>query len=134
MSKGEKFSELRKKAEDILKLFNHVDTVANNTDLAKLLHELDTYRIELELQNEELQLTNAELNSLQDELEEEISVHFRHYDIAPVGYVTIDVYKNIVYEITMVIFTDVFFHLLNRFAGVQNLLQIMDRICNSYFH
>uniref|UniRef100_UPI00356894B6 diguanylate cyclase domain-containing protein n=1 Tax=Neptunomonas sp. TaxID=1971898 RepID=UPI00356894B6 len=95
MSTSDKFSELRKKAEDILKLFNHVDTVANNTDLAKLLHELDTYRIELELQNEELQLTNAELNSLQDELEEEISVHFRHYDIAPVGYVTIDVYKNI---------------------------------------
>ena len=91
MSTSDKFSELRKKAEEILKLTDHVDGVINNSELAKLLQELDTYRIELELQNEELHLTNTELNSLQDELEEEISVHFRHYDIAPVGYATIDI-------------------------------------------
>lgn len=90
MSTGDKSSQLRKKAEDILKMTDHRDVVDNNIDLARLLHELDTYRIELELQNEELHSANTELNNLHDKLKEEISVHFKHYDIAPVGYITID--------------------------------------------
>ena len=95
MSTGDKFSLLRKKAEDILMMADHPDVIDNNVDLVRLLHELDTYRIELELQNEELHSANAELNSLHDMLKEEISVHFRHYDIAPVGYITVDMNNNI---------------------------------------
>ncbi|WP_198064183.1 diguanylate cyclase domain-containing protein [Neptunomonas qingdaonensis] len=90
MSKGEKFSELRKKTEDILKVTDHSAVIENNIDIVRILDDINTYRMELERKNEELQLANAELSILQEMLKEEISVHFRHYDIAPVGYVTLD--------------------------------------------
>lgn len=90
MNPGDKFSQLRKRAEDILKMTSNSAVVDNTIDLFRLLHELDTYRIELELQNEDLHIANTELNTLHDKLKEEISVHFRHFDIAPVGYITLD--------------------------------------------
>ncbi|SIS44498.1 bifunctional diguanylate cyclase/phosphodiesterase [Neptunomonas antarctica] len=90
MKIGDKFFDLRKRAEDILKMISEPTNVQKDSDLFRLLHELDTYRIELELQNEELHTANTELHILQDTLKEEIAIHFRHYDIAPVGYVTLD--------------------------------------------
>lgn len=96
MTTSEKYSLLRKRAEDILKTTAHHDVTDKNIDLVRLLHELDTYRIELELQNEELHSANTELMSLQEKLKKEISLHFRHYDIAPVGYVTLDMSYRIV--------------------------------------
>lgn len=90
MKTSDKFSQLRKRAEAILKLKSNVGSNDNNLDLIRLLHELDTYRIELELQNEDLHTANTELNDFQERLKEEISVHFRHFDIAPVGYLTLD--------------------------------------------
>lgn len=96
MHTDSKFSELRQKAEKILTTNTHPEEINNNINLVKLLHELDTYRIELELQNEELQSANTELNTLHDMLKKEISIHFRHYDIAPVGYITLDINNNII--------------------------------------
>jgi diguanylate cyclase (GGDEF)-like protein/PAS domain S-box-containing protein len=92
---GDKFSQLRNRAEAILKIKGQSDIAENNLDLVRLLHELDTYRIELELQNEELHSANTELINLQEILRKEIAVHFRHYDIAPVGYVTLDINNRI---------------------------------------
>ncbi|MFT6899292.1 MAG: diguanylate cyclase (GGDEF)-like protein/PAS domain S-box-containing protein [Paraglaciecola sp.] len=96
MNNGDKFSQLRTRAEDILKMSSSSAAVDNNIDLFRLLHELDTYRIELELQNEDLHTANTELTTLQDKLKEEISVHFRHFDIAPIGYITLDELHHIV--------------------------------------
>ena len=79
-----KFSELRKKAEAILlSTASSSSSTTNQTiDGIKVLHELDTYQIELELQNKELQESNRKFA-------EEVETHHRHYEVAPVGYVTL---------------------------------------------
>ena len=48
-----------------------------------LLHELRTHQIELEMQNEELKLSHRELELLSEK-------YFKLYDIAPVGYCTLN--------------------------------------------
>lgn len=83
-----KFSNLRQRAEEILKA-NSVGKMPYSAELAKVLHELDTYQIELELQNEELQKAEKELRT-------EATIHFQHYEMAPVGYVTLDTKNNII--------------------------------------
>lgn len=85
---SEKLSNLRQRAEEILKA-NPLGKATNNSELAKVLHELDTYQIELELQNEELQKTEKELRN-------EAKSHFRHYEMAPVAYVTLNNKNNII--------------------------------------
>ncbi|MFT5717880.1 MAG: PAS domain S-box-containing protein, partial [Oleiphilaceae bacterium] len=84
---SDKLSNLRQRAEAMLKA-NPVAKVPHNDELAKVLHELDTYQIELELQNEELQQTEKELRT-------EAAIHFRHYEMAPVAYVTLNTKNNI---------------------------------------
>lgn len=84
---SDKSSNLRQRAEAILNA-NSSGNAANNSKLAKLLHELDTYQIELELQNQELKNTDQELRN-------EAAIHFRHYEMAPVGYVTLNTKSNI---------------------------------------
>lgn len=90
MQTPDKFAALRKKAEAILESVPKSAATDQHYDLLEILHELDTHRIELELQNDELQSTNLALINSQESLREEIAVHYRHYDIAPVGYITLD--------------------------------------------
>jgi PAS domain S-box-containing protein len=52
-------------------------------DIAGMIHELETHRIELELQNDELRQTQVKLTEARDQLSE-------LYDFAPVGYITLD--------------------------------------------
>lgn len=79
-----KFSELRKKAQAFLT--NNPDKNKENndiyqTDIRQLIHELNTYQIELELQNEDLR------NS-QHELEKSRHRYADFYDSAPVAFIT----------------------------------------------
>ncbi|MFQ3235190.1 MAG: diguanylate cyclase (GGDEF)-like protein/PAS domain S-box-containing protein [Paraglaciecola sp.] len=96
MNAGDKFSQLRKRAENIIKTTSNSAIIDKNSELFRLLHELDTYKIELELQNEDLHAANTTLNILHDKLKAEIAIHYRHFDIAPVGYITLDSSHNIV--------------------------------------
>jgi PAS domain S-box-containing protein len=88
---SDKFAELRQLAEAILKKKTSISDLNNqDIDFFELLHELDTYRIELELQNDELQQANNELEVAQKMLQEEITSHSRYYELASEGYITVD--------------------------------------------
>ncbi len=77
----DKFFELRCKAERLLVLRGNVSSLADGDDLLKLTNELQTYQIELELQNEELHRSQQELMQVQKNYTE-------LYDFSPVGYIT----------------------------------------------
>lgn len=88
---SDKFAELRQHAEAILKKKKSTSDLNNlDIDLFELLHELDTYRIELELQNDELQQANNELEVVQKMLQEEMSSYSRYYELSSEGYITVD--------------------------------------------
>ncbi|TKB06363.1 PAS domain S-box protein [Desulforhopalus sp. IMCC35007] len=75
------FSELRLQAQTLLAGKPELpDTLQG--DVQKLIHELDTYQIELELQNEELRST-------QEELEKSRHRYADLYDFAPIAYLTV---------------------------------------------
>ncbi len=77
----DKFFELRCKAERLLVLRGNVSSLADGDDLLKLTNELQTYQIELELQNKELHRSQQELMQVQKNYTE-------LYDFSPVGYIT----------------------------------------------
>ena len=81
---------LRLKAEEQLKK-NHTKKSLQNeeTDVKKLLHELQVHQIELEMQNEELRLAN-------ETAETALKKYTTLYDFAPMGYYTLDVDGRIV--------------------------------------
>lgn len=74
---------LRQRAET--KLDNKSDCFQNiqTVELNALLHELQVHQIELEMQNEELKHANAQA-------ENALSKYYALYDLAPVGYFTIN--------------------------------------------
>jgi PAS domain-containing protein len=74
---------LRRKAEEKLKEKQKRDESAANTDVQKLLHELQVHQIELEMQNEELR--NA-----YETAETALKKYTMLYDFAPMGYFTLD--------------------------------------------
>lgn len=82
--------ELRKRAEAKLggKFENMEETLGE--DVPRMLYELHTHQIELEMQNEELRLTQQELLEARDR-------YIGLYDLAPVGYLTISA-KGLIFE------------------------------------
>ncbi len=76
-----KFSELRKCAQAYLPK-EPGQTKISQEDVQKLLHELDTYQVELELQNEDIR-------NVQEELEKSHARYATLYDFAPIAYMTV---------------------------------------------
>lgn len=75
-------SDLRKRAKEILDHQQNTDDF-DKYDLAKLIEELNTYQIELELQNDELSRTNEMLSQSKRQFMD-------LYENAPVAYFTLD--------------------------------------------
>jgi PAS domain S-box-containing protein len=82
MDSGKKFENLRSKAEEAL-LKKKGPTKKLALEINELIHELEVYQIELEMQNEDLIKT-------QNELEDSKRDYYELYDFAPVGYFTLD--------------------------------------------
>jgi PAS domain-containing protein len=75
---------LRLKAEEKLKAKQKkIDKPVIETDVKKLLHELQVHQIELEMQNEELREAN-------ETAEIALKKYTMLYDFAPMGYFTLD--------------------------------------------
>jgi PAS domain S-box-containing protein len=82
-SSKKKFAELRRRAQKFLAERQNGKPDLPPEDMRALVHELDTYQIELELQNEELRKT-------QEELEQSRQQFSDLYEFAPVGYFSFD--------------------------------------------
>ncbi len=81
MDKRDKFFALRKQAEALL---NRSELPASQlTDIQAIIQELDTHRIELELQNEELLASEQNLH-------DSIQNYMELYDFSPVGYCSLN--------------------------------------------
>ncbi|NQV01525.1 MAG: PAS domain S-box protein [Bacteroidia bacterium] len=80
---SKEMQQLRKRAEAELK--NRVEHIPDMSveQVRKLVHEMHTHQVELEMQNEELRLSQAKLN-------EEHEKYQALYDFAPIGYFTLD--------------------------------------------
>ena len=74
---------LRMKAEEQLKEKQKNDIPLTEADVQKLMHELQVHQIELEMQNEELQQAF-------ETTETALKKYTLLYDLAPMGYFTID--------------------------------------------
>jgi diguanylate cyclase (GGDEF)-like protein/PAS domain S-box-containing protein len=81
MNNSDKFFTLRKRAEFLLSEAR--PSSASQLEINALVHELDTYRIELELQNDELLATQ---HHLQDSRQQYIDL----YNFSPVGYCSLN--------------------------------------------
>ena len=81
--KQDKFKALRQKVDKLLGSNNDTLIPEIISDIYQVIHELDVYRIELELQNEELLLTQEKLQAAYDD-------YLNLYNFSPVTYVTID--------------------------------------------
>ena len=75
---------LRKKAEELLRnKQNKANKPVIETDVKKLMHELQVHQIELEMQNEEL-------HQAYETAEAALKKYTMLYDFAPMGYFTLD--------------------------------------------
>ena len=76
--------ELRQRAEQLLEANQDADSLtAHTSEQQRLMHELEVHQVELEMQNEELR-------SAQQQLEVSQARYFDLYDLAPIGYLTLD--------------------------------------------
>ncbi len=79
----EKFNALRRQAEEVMAKPDFSRSLVAVEDPLRLIHELQTFQVELELQNDELRRAQQELM--------EYKIHYTQlYDFTPVGYVTLD--------------------------------------------
>ncbi|MCA1793343.1 MAG: PAS domain S-box protein [Desulfobacteraceae bacterium] len=79
----EKFNALRRQAEELMVKPGFSKIPVGVEDPLRLIHELQTFQVELELQNDELRFAQQELM--------EFKIHYTQlYDFTPVGYVTMD--------------------------------------------
>ncbi|MBF0409224.1 MAG: PAS domain S-box protein [Candidatus Riflebacteria bacterium] len=79
--------DLRKRAEEVVRCKTtlkhaNIETITNE-EVHKLLHELQVHQVELETQNEELRRRQIELEAAN-------SRYFDLYELAPIGYLTIN--------------------------------------------
>ena len=86
-------SELRGRAEKQIRQSTRAAKAIPESNLLKLIHELEVHQVELEMQTEELR-------SSQLQLEDSRKKYFDLYDLAPIGYVTLD-HKGLVREINL---------------------------------
>jgi hypothetical protein len=86
-------SELRGRAEKQIKQSTRAAKANPESNLLKLIHELEVHRVELEMQAEELRRSQLELVDSRKK-------YFDLYDLAPVGYVTLD-RKGLIGEINL---------------------------------
>ena len=77
---GSKRNTLRDKAEKLLSARPKKEPPLNS---ASLTHELEVHQIELEMQNEELRASQLEIEKSREK-------YFDLYDLAPVGYLTLN--------------------------------------------
>ncbi len=82
-STSEWFTELRRLAEQAVSGQDSGETPSKRLELAHLVHELEVYQAELEIQN-------SELRRSQEALARSHRDYVDLYDSAPVGYVTLD--------------------------------------------
>ena len=83
ITKSDKTSNLRRRAEEmLLKQPGALDNIPS-ADVQSIVHELRVHQIELEMQNDELCRTQQELEASREK-------YFALYDLAPVGYVTLN--------------------------------------------
>src|SRR5208337_122339 len=76
-------SELRRRAEEMLLKRHGEPGKISSVDVQRVVHDLLVHQIELEMQNDELRRT-------QQDLEVSREKYFDLYDLAPVGYVTLN--------------------------------------------
>ncbi len=85
----EKFNALRRQAEELMAKPDFSRRLVAVEDPLRLIHELQTFQVELELQNDELRRAQQELM--------EFKIHYTQlYDFTPVGYITLDAKGNII--------------------------------------
>ncbi len=80
---AKKNADLRKRPEKLLAKQKERLRGLSSVDLQKLVHELGTHQVELEMQNEELREARLELETSRNK-------YVELYDFSPVGYFTID--------------------------------------------
>jgi PAS domain S-box-containing protein len=92
-TKVRQLKQLRNQAEKLLRGRAEDIQGIPGDDIQKLVHELQVYQIELEMQNEELR-------KAQVELEESRNRYYDLYDFAPIGYFTFD-QKGLILEVNL---------------------------------
>lgn len=86
---NEKLSELRQKALEVLGSYREGNPIYYSGDIRQLIVELESNRVELELQNEELRESQVKLETARLKYNE-------LYSFAPTGYMTLDSDGNII--------------------------------------
>ncbi len=76
-------SDLRQRAEDLVRQKPEDITRISGCDIQRLVHELQVHQIELEMQNEQLRRAQEEVEAL-------LNKYFDLYELAPIGYFTLD--------------------------------------------